>query len=286
MDKLKDMPPESMIPRVALKVAHTGSRCFQVARWNHCRGPHWVIDYLHQGQQRQRIRKGNAFIRPSGLAALYAPGCDYHEWEPAGESIHESFMIFLAWGDVTTMLRRAVGRRGWCHIRDPDRLIGDSLQHLGGLMFSRRPCYEFLAHATMLQLLGRLFMASKVGPSLREVRGKMTGEKGGLAQTIESYVAKHIAETVRLADLATHAKMSLPTFARTYPRVAGESPYRTVRRLKVEAAKRLLLGEGLSVKECALRLGFSSEFHFSRLFKQLEGIPPSGYAESLSRKEP
>jgi len=35
------------------------------------------------------------------------------------------------------------------------------------------------------------------------------------------------------------------------------------------------------VKECADRLGFSSEFHFSRLFKRVEGMPPTRYPQTL-----
>ncbi len=284
MASSRDIPRNRMIPKAALESAHTGTRRFHVARWNHCCSPHWVLDELSQGQQNQRIGKGKAFARLSGLAALYAPGCDYHEWQPAGASFHESFMIFSAWGDLEAALRQVVGRRGWCHIRDPERLIGDRLQHLGDLVFRRRPGFERLAHAAMLELVGMLVVAPRVGATLREVRGETRGGKRYLVQTVEHYVQNHVTEPVRVADLAAHVKMSLPTFARTYPHVAGEPPYRTVRRLKVEAAKRLLLGEGLSVKECALRLGFSSEFHFSRLFKQIEGLPPRDYVKSLSRE--
>jgi AraC-like DNA-binding protein len=78
--------------------------------------------------------------------------------------------------------------------------------------------------------------------------------------------------------------MSTSAFAHAYPRLAGESPYCTVRRLKLEAAKRFLLQDGLSVKECAERLGFSSEFHFSRLFKRLEGLSPTRYRHVLTEK--
>jgi len=78
--------------------------------------------------------------------------------------------------------------------------------------------------------------------------------------------------------------MSVSAFAHAYPRRAGESPNRTVRRLKLEAAKRFLLQDGLNVKECAERLGFSSEFHFSRLFKRVEGMSPSDYRRALMEK--
>jgi AraC-like DNA-binding protein len=57
-----------------------------------------------------------------------------------------------------------------------------------------------------------------------------------------------------------------------------------VQRLKLEAAKCFLLQEGLSVKECAVRLGFSSEFHLSRLFKRLEGLSPTRYRHALTEK--
>jgi len=139
-------------------------------------------------------------------------------------------------------------------------------------------------HAAMLELIGILIASSKIAPSRREIRTEIRGGKRNLVQTVESFVQSHASEPLTVADLAAHLKMSLPTFARIYPDLAGETPGCTVRRLKVEAAKRLLLAEGLSVKECALRLGFSSEVHFSRLFKRLEGLPSSDYAGSLSRR--
>ena len=43
---------------------------------------------------------------------------------------------------------------------------------------------------------------------------------------------------------------------------------------RVEKAKYFLNGTELSLHEIAELCGFSSEFHFSRGFKQLNGIPP------------
>ena len=44
-----------------------------------------------------------------------------------------------------------------------------------------------------------------------------------------------------------------------------------------EKAKYFLNGTELSLHEIAELCGFSSEFHFSRVFKQLNGIPPGQY---------
>ena len=65
---------------------------------------------------------------------------------------------------------------------------------------------------------------------------------------------------------------------------AGEPPYRTVLRLKVQAAKQLLLSVGLSVKATAAQLGFPSEFQFSRTFKLVEGVAPKRYVQALTSK--
>lgn len=46
---------------------------------------------------------------------------------------------------------------------------------------------------------------------------------------------------------------------------------------RVEKAKYFLNGTELSLHEIAELCGFSSEFHFSRVFKQLNGIPPGQY---------
>jgi AraC-like DNA-binding protein len=101
---------------------------------------------------------------------------------------------------------------------------------------------------------------------------------------VECYIREHITRPVRVADLARHVNLSVSSFAHAYSALTDESPYQTVSRLKIEAAKRLLLQEGLNVKETALRLGYSSEFHMSRAFKRLEGVSPKQHIRSLTEK--
>jgi len=272
------------LPKAVLELAHTGVTQFRTTRWVHPRSTYWVVDQINQGRQQQRIGKGRIFTRLSGVVALYAPACRYHELQSAGDSIHESFMVFSAWGDLESKLLRIASSRGWCHFLDPEGLISIRLQRLGDLVFRRGPSFELLGHAVMLELLGMLLAAPRVGPATREVCSERKAGKRDLLSLVEAFVRDHISEPLGVEDLASHLKMSLPTFARSYPRAVGETPSRTIRRIKVQVAKGLLLAEGISVKECADRLGFSSEFHFSRLFKKLEGIPPSKYADFLSRR--
>ena len=268
-----------------LLLAYTGRTRFVATRWKDCRHRWWVLDYINQGQQLQRVGRGKAFTRVSGVAALYAPDRDYRERQIAGGSVDESYIMFDASGEAETWLRQLAGVKGWCHFRDPNYLIDASLRRAAELVFYRRPGFHLLAHGALMELLGLLVTASPLSPNLRDVATENgAARRDDLISAVEGFIRNHIAEPLCVADLARHAKMSTSAFAHAYPRLAGESPYCTVQRLKLEAAKRFLLQDGLSVKECAARLGFSSEFHFSRLFKRLEGMSPSHYRHALTEK--
>jgi len=53
------------------------------------------------------------------------------------------------------------------------------------------------------------------------------------------------------------------------------SPAKALLRLRVQYASQLLTQTEMSVKEVGYRLGFSNPYHFSRVYKQVMGHPPS-----------
>jgi AraC-like DNA-binding protein len=55
-----------------------------------------------------------------------------------------------------------------------------------------------------------------------------------------------------------------------------------LRGLRMDRAKRLLREEELTVAQVADAVGFSDPYHFSRVFRQHVGMPPSRYRD-LSR---
>lgn len=265
--------------------AYTGRTRFRATGWRHLRWKYWVLDYLNHGQQPQRLSSGRKFTRLSGVAALYRPGTRYHEWQEEGDSLDESYLLIRLAGETESTFKSLTGRGGCCHFRDPDQLIGDRLRRIGELLFHRRPGFQWLAQGAFLELLGLLMTAQPVAAGLRVVKvASETGAGKDLPARVERYIRDHLAEPVRVADLARHVNLSVSAFAHTYSALAGESPYRTVTRLKIEAAKRLMLHDGLSVKESAHRLGFSSEFQLSRAFKRLEGVSPTPYLRALTEK--
>ena len=67
-------------------------------------------------------------------------------------------------------------------------------------------------------------------------------------------------------------------------RMQGKSTKRLIEERVILEAKRHLLYSGLCIKEVAVSLGYTDQFHFSKTFKRLVGIPPQAFRElSLSR---
>ena len=94
---------------------------------------------------------------------------------------------------------------------------------------------------------------------------------------IMDYINEHVGDAFGLPDLASELGLSVPHTSCVVKRLFGKSFSALLQERRVEKAKYFLNGTELSLHEIAELCGFSSEFHFSRVFKQLNGIPPGQY---------
>jgi AraC-like DNA-binding protein len=88
------------------------------------------------------------------------------------------------------------------------------------------------------------------------------------------WLRDHFAEPFRGESLARQAQMSLSGFHQHFKAVTGMSPLQFQKQLRLQEAKRLMLGEGLGAAEAAFRVGYESPSHFSREYQRLFGTPP------------
>ncbi|HYE05190.1 MAG TPA: AraC family transcriptional regulator [Planctomycetota bacterium] len=83
------------------------------------------------------------------------------------------------------------------------------------------------------------------------------------------------AEPLTLADLARAAELRPSRFSEVFRAWTGHTAKDWLRRVRVERARRLLTDPRLSVAEVAERCGFADQYHFSRVFRRIDGLPPS-----------
>jgi AraC-like DNA-binding protein len=107
-------------------------------------------------------------------------------------------------------------------------------------------------------------------------------ERQGLAaagrfRPVLEHVERHLAERVRLADLARLVYLQPTYFSNLFSATMGVPPMRYLNRRRVERARALLwLGE-MSLEEVARAVGFGDQFYFSRVFSRETGLSPSEY---------
>jgi len=61
------------------------------------------------------------------------------------------------------------------------------------------------------------------------------------------------------------------------------SIFKMLEQIRMEAAKNILLTQGLTIKQTASEVGYSDEAYFSRVFKQHTGITPAKYRKEGTR---
>ena len=95
-----------------------------------------------------------------------------------------------------------------------------------------------------------------------------------------------IARRWTVERLAREVGLSRPVFAREFQRALGLSPMRYLTQRRMLAAAALLFGSDAALAEVARRVGYESEFAFSRAFKRHFSVPPGVYRQQQPQQQP
>ena len=85
--------------------------------------------------------------------------------------------------------------------------------------------------------------------------------------------------------LAHESSVSRATLTRHFTALVGEPPLAYLTRWRMELAARQLRETNDAVSAIAHRVGYTSEFAFSRAFSRLRGRPPGRYRVEVRRKD-
>ncbi|MGG4460796.1 response regulator [Brevibacillus porteri] len=91
-------------------------------------------------------------------------------------------------------------------------------------------------------------------------------------QKVLTYLQTHYAEDLNMAVVSNHFSLNYSYFSHAFQEYSGESFSNYVRRLRLNKAKELLVHSDLKVYEISDQVGFDNVKHFTRIFKDTEGI--------------
>ncbi|HVO40725.1 MAG TPA: response regulator [Spirochaetia bacterium] len=105
-----------------------------------------------------------------------------------------------------------------------------------------------------------------------------------LAKSVEVYLQENYRRSYSLERLASSFGCKPAYLLRLYRKVTGRTPTQDLIRLRIEKAKRLLVGHPhIEIKQVAAAVGYEDPLYFSRLFKKETGFNPSAFKDSMSR---
>ena len=143
---------------------------------------------------------------------------------------------------------------------------------------STLPCKDILADLALQELIVNIIQIQNL-KSVEEV-----DDKNNPLSFIITYIKANITDEINLEALSKKACMSKSTFYRTFKKEFGLSPNEYIINERIKKAKQLLQQTKATIKSVCFECGFSDVNYFARLFRSLEGIPPSQYQEIATTK--
>lgn len=101
--------------------------------------------------------------------------------------------------------------------------------------------------------------------------------KEKLTEQALEYLDTHYTEPFSLDDIAAALFVNKNYLARTFKETTGSTLLQHHNRLRCAKARELLKDPNYTIAVVAFRSGFSSASHFSRIFREYEGVTPSEY---------
>ncbi len=257
--------------------------------------PFWLISshhFLHvfRGEGYYQVGERTFRLVPGDLL-LIPPGTLTRSWNPFAVVMqyHSLHVDFRYHGDYETLpvtfpedcpgnrarvhaapdtspalrlpLKTNVAGQGW---------VGELFARIVRETAEKQPGYELATKAALLELLlflHRGTVAEKGEPPVEAI------------QRAVRFLEANVARPLELRDIAGTVHLSPVYFGRLFRTATGLTPMAYLRGLRMDRARRLLREEELSVAQVADAVGFPDPYHFSRVFRQHEGMPPSRYRE-------
>jgi AraC family transcriptional regulator of arabinose operon len=254
-------------------------------RPRHWHGPYrwktWVIDWCGYGGQLSEVAvRGEPLApieRPARSWYIYAPGVAYRHFDERPVPAMESLWFFFELRSPWPLLR---GRDLTVVVDDEERLTPHfhamrELQHHG------EPGYQLPLLAHGMVVLGEILAASqRGGDGSRQRPWRVRAPRGSAESLLHRLDREAMARPGRppgIAALAERLAMSPSSLGHRFRAETGMSVMERVRWLRIREARRLLAEPEATVKGVARRLGFSSPFHLSRVFRAVTGVTARDY---------
>ena len=129
---------------------------------------------------------------------------------------------------------------------------------------------QVLAPLIIKEIIYRLLRGEQ-GARLGHLMGN--GDARRISRAI-GHLRENYAQPLRMDDIARELGMSVSGFHHHFKSVTAMSPLQFQKQIRLQEARRLMLGEDLDAASAGFRVGYEDPSYFSREYKKLFGAPP------------
>ena len=137
---------------------------------------------------------------------------------------------------------------------------------------------RFLAPRVTQEIVYRLLIGAQ-GSRLSHIAA-IGGPTQRIVEAIER-LRDAFQEPLYIEDIARELGMSVSGFHHHFRALTAMSPIQFQKQLRLQEARRLMLGEGFDATSAAYRVGYRNPSHFTREYKRLFGATPMHDVEQL-----
>src|SRR5215212_1577955 len=151
-----------------------------------------------------------------------------------------------------------------------DESLLDAVVRLVGLLDVPAEEALFLRPLVMREIVFRLLKGEQ-GGRLRQIAA-LGGHAHRIARALER-LREDFDRPLRIEDVARESGMSVSGFHHHFKAVTAMSPLQFQKRMRLQEARRLMLGEDLDAGSAGRRVGYGDASQFTREYKRLFGAP-------------
>ena len=98
---------------------------------------------------------------------------------------------------------------------------------------------------------------------------------------IPAYIEQHIAEPLRVEDLARRCSLSYPWFAKRFHEIFGLSCKQFIERIRMQAVEQYLVYSDLDLSQISKLTGYTDSSHMVKDFRRMTGTTPGQFRSTM-----
>lgn len=102
-----------------------------------------------------------------------------------------------------------------------------------------------------------------------------------IVKKARAYIDQHYSESLMLADIASRFRLHPNYFSFLFKKQMNITVRDYILQVRIQKAKELMENPSLKLLDIALAVGYQDAAHFNRAFKNVTGLSPSRYRESI-----